>query len=301
MANLKELHSRKKSVKSTQKITSAMKLVAAAKLKRSQELAEANQYYTQELIEIMNHVGSRLTPSEIENMLSLGLEDKTNQDQDETYHLLIISGADRGLCGGFNAQLARSARTIIQEYIKEGTPVRIICVGKKVRDALKTEFESLILNTLTDVSKPRVRFSTASDIGRQILGLLFKGEARSVSVIYTHYKSVMGNSPRHVSLIPLELLELNPLEASQIEHDYEFEPWAEQIFKSLLPSYINAQIYRALLQTQACEQAARMMAMENATKNASDMIKRLDLQYNRTRQALITKELIEIISGAEAL
>lgn len=291
MPSLKELRNSIKSVKSTQKITKAMKLVAAAKLRRARENAEAARPYAERMEQMLSGLRGSLGQSDGAPRLLMG----TGKNHT---HLVIVATSDRGLCGGFNATIIRAARQHIRQLLAEGKEVKIFCIGKKGRDALIREYKSLIIETKEDISKAAIRFDSAKEIAATITGLLDKGGFDVCTLFYNKFLSVISQQVTQQQLIPLpDTGTLSTAPAVQ----YEYEPSEAQILDALLPRNLEVQIFRALLENAASEQGARMTAMDNATRNAGDMINRLTLRYNRTRQAVITKELIEIISGAEAL
>ncbi len=302
MPNLRDYRDRIKSVKSTRKITSAMKMVAASKLRRAQEQAERSQPYAHS----MDGMLSRLAGNVVINAGSPKLLAGTGSDKK---HLLIVVTADRGLCGGFNANIGKITRQRIDELQAQGKDISIVCVGRKGYDLLVREHGSLIVKSFKDIfAGKRVEFSHAHNISEFVLSQFETGEFDVCSLIYNEFVSVLTQTPEASQLIPFQLdLVESQDDESDIEDDgalkspYSFEPGEEEILSKLLPRNISVQIYRALLDSAAGEQAARMTAMDNATRNAGDMINDLTLAYNRARQAYITKELIEIISGAEAL
>lgn len=306
MPSLRDYRDRIKSVKSTRKITSAMKMVAASKLRRAQEQAEAAQPYAHAMSEMMARVAKNVIITEASSKLLAG----TGSDQK---HLLVVVTADRGLCGGFNANLIKTARKKVAELKSAGKDVFIICAGRKGRDALKRGMSSAIWHSFTGlVGKKRVEFAEANKVTELVLEKFEAGEFDVCSLIYNEFKSVLTQSPTVQQLIPFKLPETqdnktqdnDPKEAAPEQgaiSPYDFEPEEEEILDALLPRNLGVQVFQALLDSAAGEQAARMTAMDNATRNAGDMIDDLSLQYNRARQAYITKELIEIISGAEAV
>ncbi len=298
MPSLKEYRDRIASVKSTRKITSAMKMVAASKLKKAQEQAEASQPYATAMAEMMGRVAANVIVGPQSSPLLVG----TGKDD---VHLLLVVTADRGLCGGFNANLSRLARTEVRRLEDEGKTVKLVCIGRKGRDILKREFEDRILKSF----KNRLSFADADEVTQYILGLFDDGAFDVCTVLYNEFRSVLSQKPSAQQLIPFKMTEpANDEGAVSADENearaplyYEFEPEEEEILKQLLPKNLGIQIFRALLDSAAGEQAARMTAMDNATRNAGERIKDLTLEYNRARQAAITKELIEIISGAEAV
>ena len=291
MPSLKDLRNRITSVKSTQKITSAMKMVAASKLKRAQEQAEAGRPYAERMERMLAGAASAVPAGAPGPKLMSG----TGADQ---VHLLVPVTSDRGLCGGFNSNVARETRRRLRALQGEGKQVKLFCIGRKDRDNLRRDFAGQIVHDVTDIGRQRVSFDEADGIGTKILEMFEHGEFDVCTVIYNRFKSAISQVVTPQQLIPVALpAAAQPATGSS----YEFEPSEEQILADLLPRNFSVQMYRALLESAASEQGARMTAMDSATRNAGDMIGRLTLQYNRTRQAAITKELIEIISGAEAL
>ena len=296
MPSLRDYRDRIKSVKSTKKITSAMKMVAASKLRRAQEQAEAAQPYATKMAEMLSRVAATIDPNDSSIPLLAG----TGSDQ---RHLLVVVTGDRGLCGGFNGNLVKEAKAQIKSLTAQGKEVRIVCVGSKGRDLLRRDYKRFIEKTFTGVTGKRaVEYKSADEITQFILDQFAAGLFDVCSVIYNTFVSVMVQAPTAQQLIPFQLpmVQEGDKEAGA-EATYAFEPDEKTILNTLLPKNIGVQIFRSLLDSAAGEQAARMTAMDNATRNAGDMIDDLTLSYNRARQAYITKELIEIISGAEAL
>lgn len=294
MASLKELRSRIGSVKQTQKITSAMKLVAASKLKKAQEQAEAARPFAERMSSMLTNLAAGVADVESAPKLLAG----TGTDK---VHLLIIATADRGLCGGFNSSIARGARRKIAELQEAGNEVKIFCIGSKGRDQLRRDFGSLIVDTVDGVGKARLSYDEAASIALKIEQMYDAGEFDVCTVVFNQFKSAITQILTMKQLIPVETPERTEDESSDGKAVYEFEPEEDVILEELLPRNLAVQIYGALTENAASEQGARMSAMDNATRNAGEMIDKLTLIYNRTRQAKITSELIEIISGAEAL
>ena len=299
MSNLKELKNRITSVKSTQKITSAMKMVAASRLKRAQEAAEAARPYVERMERMMSSVlsnpGAAVGGSKL--LVGTGSND---------IHLILVVTSDRGLCGGFNSNISRESRQRIHDLLAENKTVKILCVGRKGRDQLKMEFGDAIVTSYEGIGKAGVQFSEAQDIADKVIEMFNAGEFDVCTVVYNKFVSVITQEVTSLQLVPVQLSEDNNKEGAEVEvtgvkASYEFEPSEEEILTDLLPSNLNVQIFRALLESSASEHGARMSAMDNATRNAGDMIDDLSMIYNRSRQAKITSELIEIISGAEAL
>jgi F-type H+-transporting ATPase subunit gamma len=292
MASLKELRNRIASVKATQKITKAMQMVAASKLRRAQAAAEAARPYAERMGRVLANLGSSLTDrSDAPRLLAGTGEDKT--------HLLVVCTAERGLCGAFNSSIARLARDHAFRLEGEGKQVKILCVGKKGYDALRRLFPKQIVELVDLRAVKHLAFSDADAIGRKVLALFDEGAFDVCTLFYAAFKSVISQVPTAQQIIPAEIEgEAQEAGGGAI---YEYEPDEESILSALLPRNLSIQIFRALLENAASEMGAKMAAMDNATRNAGDMIDQLTLFYNRTRQAQITRELIEIISGAEAL
>lgn len=301
MPSLKEYRNRIVSVKSTRKITSAMKMVAASKLKKAQEQAQASQPYAMAMNDMMRRVAANVVVGPHSPKLLVG----TGSDKN---HLLVLVTSDRGLAGGFNANIIRRARQEIRKLLAEGKTVKLICVGRKGRDILKREFGDRTIESFTGIgAKGKVNFADADAVAQLVLEQFNAGQFDVCTVLYNEFRSVLAQRPVATQVIPFTLPELTvvnenkPVEKKEeIKSPYSFEPEEDIILSQLLPRNLGIQIFRALLDSAAGEQAARMTAMDNATRNAGDMINKLSVQYNRARQAYITKELIEIISGAEA-
>jgi F-type H+-transporting ATPase subunit gamma len=292
MPSLKDLRVRIRSVKSTQKITSAMKMVAASRLRRAQEQAEAARPYAQRMERMLNSLAGKMAGMPGAPPLLAG----TGRD---AVHLLIVASSDRGLAGGFNATILREARRQIRRLQGEGKTVKVLTVGRKARDSLRRDYAKLIVESLTDIGRKRVAYSEAKGISEKILAMFASGGFDRCTIVFNRFKSAMTQIVTAQQLIPFAA----PAKEAETGASgvYEFEPDEEEILKALLPNNLAMQIFTALLENVASEQGARMTAMDNATRNAGEMIDRLTINYNRTRQAVITKELIEIISGAEAL
>ena len=290
MASLKALRGRINSVKSTRKITAAMKMVAASKLKRAQTQAEAARPYAERMERMLAALAVSAAGSPGAPRLLVG----TGSDR---VHLLVVVTADRGLAGAFNTNVGRRTRDVIRRLEGEGKQVRVITVGRKGRDYLRREFAERIVGEYSFANKKRVEFSDVNEVAARISAMLDEGAFDVCTVIYNRFVSVISQVPTEAQLIPLPLPETQAEAGAQ----YEFEPGEEDILQALLPRNMAIQLFRALIESAAGEQGARMTSMDNATRNAGDMINRLTLNYNRTRQANITRELIEIISGAEAV
>jgi len=294
MASLKELRNRIASVKATQKITKAMQMVAAAKLRRAQTAAEAARPYAERMDQVLAGLAGSLAGAEGSSPLMTGT------GKDDT-HLLVVCTSERGLCGGFNSQIARMVRERVARLQADGKTVKILCVGRKGYDQLRRIYGGLIIETITLREVKQLGFVNAQDIATKIIGLFDAGEFDVCTLFYSEFQSVISQVPTALQMIPANIPEAEEAEAAQTLAAYEFEPDETEILADLLPRNIAVQVFRALLENAASEQGARMSAMDSATRNAGEMIDKLTLTYNRTRQAQITKELIEIISGAEAL
>jgi F-type H+-transporting ATPase subunit gamma len=296
MPSLKDLRNRIRSVRATQKITASMKMIAASRLRRAQEQAEAARPYAQRMGRVLASLAEHMAGLPGAPSLLVG------SGRDEA-HLIVVTTSDRGLAGGFNSSILREVRRRIRELDATGKTAMILTIGRKGRDGLRRDYARLIHDSLTEIGRRRVSFEEAHDIAQRILILYEAGRFDICTIIYNRFRSVMSQIVTVQQLIPFAPAAGTdettiPGAAGAI---YEFEPSEEEILGELLPKNLAVQIYTALLESAASEQAARMTAMDSATRNAGDMIDRLTLNYNRTRQAYITKELIEIISGAEAL
>ena len=291
MPSLKDLRNRISSVKSTKKITSAMKMVAAAKLKRAQDNAEKTRPYARKMSEIVNSL--------VENNKSKEFKFSEKKTKKTRNILLIVCSADRGLCGGFNGSIIKFSKKLSEKIINDGGQVSYIFVGKKAYQSLQRFCGESILDFFSDIANPSIKFKLASSIRDKILELFLNDSMDECHLIYTEFKSAISQTVQSLKLLPLNALETNDKNSSN--NPYDFEPSEEEILNEIIPKNIAIQIHTALLENLASEQGSRMTAMDNATRNANDMIDNLTLFYNRSRQALITKELIEIISGAEAV
>jgi len=294
MASLKDLRIRIRSVKSTQKITAAMKVVAASRLRRAVEQVEAARPYSQRMARMLASLAASVVASGNAPPL-LGGTGKTD------VHLLIVATSDRGLAGGFNATILREARRTIRELVGSGKTVKILTIGRKGRDGLKRDYGRFIVESISDVGRRRLEFSEAQTIATRVLSLFEAGEFDVATVVYNRFKSAMTQIVTREQLLPFALPPASERPDPGVRGVYEFEPEEAAILASLLPRNVAVQLFMSLLENAASEQGARMTAMDNATRNAGEMIDRLTITYNRSRQAAITKELIEIISGAEAL
>jgi F-type H+-transporting ATPase subunit gamma len=294
MPSLKDLKVRINSVKNTQKITSAMKMVAAAKLRRAQEQAEASRPYAERMERVLASLAASAAGNDMASPLLAG----TGKDQ---VHLLVVMTSDRGLCGAFNSSIVRQARRTARELKRDGKILKILCVGRKGRDQLRREFSQEIIGTIESVGKPRLTFAAADQIATRIRHMFDNGEFDACTLIYNKFKSAITQIVTAQQLIPFAPVGAANQNADAELASYEYEPEEDEILAELLPRNIGMQVFRALLENAASEEGSRMSAMDSATRNAGDMINKLTITYNRSRQAYITKELIEIISGAEAL
>ncbi len=302
MASLKDLKIRIASVQSTQKITSAMKMVAASKLRRAQESAEAARAYADRMQRMVLSVGESVGGIEGAPKMLVGTGSQ------ET-HLIIACTSDRGLCGGFNGSIIREVRQMVHGLKRDGKTAKILCVGRRGRDGLKREFEGDIIDTLEGIGRRGVEYAEGREVAERITAMFNEGEFDVCTIIFNRFKSAMTQIPTAQRMIPLAAPEAEGLEQAEAADPagsgpsaiYIFEPEEQDILADLLPMNISIQVYQALLESAASEHGARMTAMDNATRNAGDMIDNLTLTYNRTRQAAITTELVEIVSGAEAL
>jgi len=291
MASLDDLRKRIVSVKSTQKITKAMKMVAAAKLRKAQESAERGRPYSEKMQNIiLNLTESINDPSNAPKLLVGNGKEQT--------HLCVVMTSDRGLCGGFNTNICRLAKNYFLKVLKEEKNLKIITIGSKGHDQLKREYGKYIVQKLSFKDKKKISFNEADDVGKIIIDLFDKNEFDKCVLFYNNFKNVMTQIPQAQQIIPAEKKE-NSKKNDEIF--YEFEPDEDEILEDLLPKNISTQVFKAFLENSASEQGSRMTAMDSATRNAGDLVKSLTIVYNRSRQAAITKELIEIISGAESL
>jgi F-type H+-transporting ATPase subunit gamma len=294
MPSLKDLRNRIRSVRSTQKITSAMKVVAASRLRRAVEQAEAARPYAQRMARVLASLAGNMTGLPGAPPLLVG----TGREQT---HLLVVATSDRGLAGGFNASILREARRRIRALEQTGRSVTVLTIGRKGRDGLRRDYRRFIRDSLTDIGRRRLTFDEARGIAERILILYQEGGFDVCTIVFNRFRSAITQIVTVQQLIPFAPVAAEPDAAALAGAVYEFEPSEEEILAELLPKNLAIQIFTALLENAASEQGARMTAMDNATRNAGEMIDRLTLNYNRTRQAAITRELIEIISGAEAL
>ncbi len=293
MPSLKDLRNRIGSVKSTQKITKAMKMVAAAKLRRAQESAEKGRAYSDKMNRIISNLKSTMSDGSSAPKLLVG------SGNDQT-HLCIVMTADRGLCGGFNTNICKKARQYFSEILSKNKTLKIITVGSKGNDQLKRNFSKYIIESISYKHLKKITVNEASELTSKVIKMFENGEFDVCTIFYNKFKSVISQEPQAQQLIPVESEE-EQKDTQADEVQYEFEPDQEEILEHLLPQNMTTQIFKAFLENAASEQGSRMSAMDNATRNAGDLIDRLTINYNRSRQAVITKELIEIISGAESL
>ena len=291
MPSLDDLKKRIKSVKSTQKITKAMKMVAAAKLRKAQENAEKGRPYSQKMQNIILNLTRSISDPENAPKLLVGTGiDKT--------HLCVVLTADRGLCGGFNSNICKLAKSRFKKILSEGKNLKIITVGSKGLDQIKREYEKYIVKKFSFKDKKQITFKEAEIIGNEIINLFKKNEFDKCILFYNNFKNVITQIPQAQQIIPADK---TPNKENEENLSYEFEPEEDEILEDLLPKNISTQVFKAFLENAASEQGSRMTAMDNATRNAGDLVDKLTINYNRSRQASITKELIEIISGAESL
>mgnify|MGYP006091108833 FL=1 len=292
MPSLDDLKKRISSVKSTQKITKAMKMVAAAKLRRAQENAEKGRPFSEKMNNIILNLSNSISDKENASKFLVG----TGSDN---IHLCVVITADRGLCGGFNTNICKKAKNDFEKIIKQGKKLKIFTVGSKGHDQLKRTYGSYIIENLNFKGFKKITFKDAEEIGKKIIKLYNESQFDVCKIYYNKFKNVMTQIPQAQQIIPVEKTKTE--EEKKIENFYEFEPDENEILNDLLPRNISTQIFKAILENAASEQGSRMTAMDNATRNAGDLVENLTITYNRSRQAAITKELIEIISGAESL
>ena len=290
MASLDDLKKRIASVKSTQKITKAMKMVAAAKLRRAQESAEKGRPYSEKMNNVILNLSNGISDKENAPKLLSG----TGQ---EKTHLCVVMTSDRGLCGGFNSNIIKKAKSYFVKILDEGKELKIITVGSKGNDQLKRVYGDKIIENISFKESKNANYFDADKVGKMVIEKFDAGEFDICTIFYNQFKNVITQIPQAQQIIPLN----NEGEESSSEESYEFEPDEDEILSNLLPKNISTQIFKAMLENSASEQGSRMSAMDNATRNAGEMVDKLTIEYNRSRQAAITKELIEIISGAESL
>ena len=292
MPSLDDLKKRIKSVKSTQKITKAMKMVAAAKLKKAQENAEKGRPYSEKLRNIILNLTKSISDNTNAPKLLVG------NGKDRVYLCVVIT-ADRGLCGGFNSNICKLAKKHFKNILKEGKELKIITVGSKGHDQIKTEFGKYIIDKKSFKEKKQISFSEANEVGKNVIELFEKEQFDKCLIFYNNFKNVITQIPQAEQIIPTFFKKDDKVKDDIFS--YEFEPDEDEILEDLLPKNVSTQIFKAFLENAASEQGSRMTAMDNATRNAGDLVDKLTINYNRSRQASITKELIEIISGAESL
>ena len=292
MASLDELKKRISSVKSTQKITKAMKMVAAAKLRRAQESAEKGRPYSDKMNNIILNLSNNITDIENSPKLLAG----TGESK---VYLCVVMTSDRGLCGGFNTNIIKKAKSYFQKITSEGKTLKIITVGSKGYDQLKRVYKNNIIEKISFKESKNANYFDADKVGKIIINKFEKKEFDVCTIFYNQFKNVITQIPQEQQIIPLK--SSKRVEENSAQDNYEFEPEEDEILNNLLPKNISTQIFKAMLENSASEQGSRMSAMDNATRNAGEMVDKLTIEYNRSRQAAITKELIEIISGAESL
>ena len=290
MASLDDLKKRIASVKSTQKITKAMKMVAAAKLRRAQESAEKGRPYSEKMNNVILNLSNGISDKENAPKLLSG----TGQ---EKTHLCVVMTSDRGLCGGFNSNIIKKAKSYFSKILDEGKELKIITVGSKGNDQLKRSYGEKIIENISFKESKNANYFDADKVGKMVIQKFESGEFDYCTIFYNQFKNVITQIPQAQQIIPLKY----EGEKSSSDESYEFEPDEDEILNNLLPKNISTQIFKAMLENSASEQGSRMSAMDNATRNAGEMVDKLTIEYNRSRQAAITKELIEIISGAESL
>ena len=290
MPSLDDLKKRIKSVKSTQKITKAMKMVAAAKLRRAQESAEKGRPFSEKMNNVILNLSSSISDKDSASKFLVG----TGKD---TTHLCVVITADRGLCGGFNTNICRKAKNYFEKILKEGKILKIFTVGSKGHDQLKRLYGKYIIEKMNFKGLKKITYKEAEDTGKIIIKLFNESQFDVCKIFYNRFKNVITQIPQEQQIVPIE----KQKEVKMSDNFYEFEPEENEILDDLLPRNISTQIFKAFLENAASEQGSRMTAMDNATRNAEDLVDRLTINYNRSRQAAITKELIEIISGAESL
>ncbi len=291
MPSLDDLRKRIKSVKSTQKITKAMKMVAAAKLRKAQENAEKGRPYSEKMNNIILNLSNSITDKESAPKLLAGTGN-------EKVHLCIVLTADRGLCGGFNTNIVKKAKSFFEKIKSEGKNLKIITVGSKGFDQLKRAYGNQIIEKISFKDSKVANYLDAEIVGKKIIELFEKKEFDICTIFYNQFKNVITQIPQEQQIIPLKSSEVKK---NLVEDNYEFEPEEDEILSNLLPKNISTQLFKAMLENSASEQGSRMSAMDSATRNAGELVDKLTINYNRSRQAAITKELIEIISGAESL
>ena len=293
MPSLDDLKKRISSVKSTQKITKAMKMVAAAKLRRAQENAEKGRPFSEKMNNIILNLSNSISDKENASKFLIGTGKKD-------VHLCVVITADRGLCGGFNTNICKKAKSYFENVLKQGKTLKIFTVGSKGNDQLKRTYGKYIIEKINFKGFKKISFNEAENIGKKIINLFNDNQFDICTIFYNKFKNVITQIPQSQQIIPIENLKKNE-DKNENQNPYEFEPEEGEILQDLLPRNISTQIFKAFLENAASEQGSRMTAMDNATRNAGDLVDKLTITYNRSRQASITKELIEIISGAESL
>jgi F-type H+-transporting ATPase subunit gamma len=299
MANLKALKNRIDSVKSTRKITKAMQMVAASKLKQAQARAESARPYTEKMENVLATLAGSVSIETAPPLLS-GRRDENGNQVDGT-HLIVVATADKGLCGGFNSTIVRATKRKIAELEGEGKKVKLITIGKKGLEQLRYGYDGLIVHKINTADKKQQDFSDAKNIANRVIAMFEADEIDSCTIVYNKYVNALTQIVTFQPLIPLEVPTKTEEESTGVQSSYEYEPSEESVLADLLPRNIAVQAYHAILENAASEQGSRMTAMDSATRNAGDMINGLTLKYNRSRQAAITTELIEIIAGAESV
>ena len=292
MPSLDDLKKRITSVKSTQKITKAMKMVAAAKLRKAQENAEKGRPYSEKMNNIILNLSNSISDKENASKFLVG----TGKND---VHLCVVITADRGLCGGFNTNICRKAKNYFDKILKEGKTLKIFTVGSKGHDQLKRMYGNYVIEKVNFKNYKKITYKEAEDIAKKIIKLFNENQFDVCHIFYNKFKNVITQIPESQQIIPIE--KMKKIEEKENDNFYEFEPEENEILDDLLPRNISTQIFKAFLENAASEQGSRMTAMDNATRNAGDLVDKLTITYNRSRQAAITKELIEIISGAESL
>ncbi len=292
MPSLDDLKKRITSVKSTQKITKAMKMVAAAKLRKAQESAEKGRPFSEKMNNIILNLSNSISDKDNASKFLVGTG-KAN------VHLCVVITADRGLCGGFNTNICRKAKNYFEKILKEGKTLKIFTVGSKGHEQLKRAYGTYVVEKINFKGLKKITYKEAEEISKKIIKLFNENQFDVCKIFYNKFKNVITQIPQEQQIIPIEDLKKN--EEKKLKNSYEFEPEENEILNELLPRNISTQIFKAFLENAASEQGSRMTAMDNATRNAGDLVDKLTITYNRSRQAAITKELIEIISGAESL
>ena len=292
MPSLDDLKKRITSVKSTQKITKAMKMVAAAKLRRAQESAERGRPFSEKMNNIILNLSNSISDKDSASKFLVG----TGKDN---VHLCVVITADKGLCGGFNSNICKKAKSYFENILKEGKTLKIFTVGSKGEDQLRRAYGSYMVEKINFKGLKKITYKEAEQVASTIIKLFEKSEFDVCKIFYNQFKNVMTQIPQEQQIIPIENIQKD--EKNSLDNFYEFEPEEDEILKNLLPRNISIQIFKALLENAASEQGSRMTAMDSATRNAGELVDKLTITYNRSRQAAITKELIEIISGAESL